>query len=73
MDRRAYGQTDSLFVLQDFLPYGAAALLPLNLDHRLLKQGTGIADHLLPLGCYFSLFDGKGQKLIFASFSRFFC
>ena len=26
--------------------FGAAALLPLNLNHSLLKQGTGTADHL---------------------------
>ena len=46
------GRTDSPCVLQDFVPFGAAALLPLNLNHFLLKQGTGTADHLLPLGCY---------------------
>ena len=49
------GRTDSPCVLQDFVPFGAAALLPLNLNHILLKQGTGTADHLLPLGCYFFL------------------
>ena len=49
------GRTDSPCVLQDFVPFGAAALLPLNLNHFLLKQGTGTADHLLPLGCYFLL------------------
>ena len=49
---RTYGRTDSPCVLQDFVPFGAAALLPLNLNHTLLKQGTGTADHLLPLGCY---------------------
>ena len=42
-----------LLELQDFIPFGAAALLPLNLSHTLLKQGMGTADHLLPLGCYF--------------------
>ena len=41
MDRR----TDSPRFLQDFVPFGAAALLPLNLSHTLLKQGTGTADH----------------------------
>ena len=46
------GQTDSPCVLQDFVPFGAAALLPLILNQTLLKQGTGTADHLLPLGCY---------------------
>ena len=50
------GQTDSPCVLQDFVPFGAAALLPFNLNHFLLKQGTGTADHLLPLGCYFLSF-----------------
>ena len=49
------GRTDSPCVLQDFVPFGAAALLPLNLNHFLLKQGTGTADHLLPLGCYFTV------------------
>ena len=44
------GWTDSPCVLQDFVPFGAAALLPLNLNNTLLKQGTGTADHLLPLG-----------------------
>ena len=36
-------------VLQDFVPFRAAALLPFNLNQTLLKQGTGTADHLLPL------------------------
>ena len=47
-------RTDSPCVLQDCVPFGAAALLPLNLNRFLLKQGTGTADHLLPLGCYSS-------------------
>ena len=55
MDGRAGGRTDSPCVLQDLVPFGAAALLPLNLNPILLKQGTGTADHLLPLGCYFDL------------------
>ena len=54
-DVRTYGRTDSPCVLQDFVPFGAAALLPLNLNQTLLKQGTGTADHLLPLGCYSTL------------------
>ena len=49
------GRTDSPCVLQDFVPFGAAALLPLKLNHILLKQGTGTADHLLPLDCYSDL------------------
>ena len=55
MDGRTDGRTDSPCVLQDFVPFGAAALLPLNLNHVPLKQGTGTADHLLPLGCYSAL------------------
>ena len=51
-DGRTDGRTDSPCVLQDFVPFGAAALLPINLHHFLLKQGTGTTDHLLPLGCY---------------------
>ena len=41
-------------VLQDFIPSGATALLPINLNHILLKKGMETADHLLPLGCYSS-------------------
>ena len=37
----------------DFPCSTAAALLPFNSNHTLLKQGTGTADHLLPLGCYY--------------------
>merc|ERR1711954_211461 len=55
-NRRMDGRTDSPCVLQDFVPFGAAALLPLNLNHTQLKQGTGTADHLLPLGCYSLLY-----------------
>ena len=54
-DGRTDGRTDFPCVLQDFVPFGAAALLPFNLNHTLLKQGTGTADHLLPLGCYCKL------------------
>ena len=50
-DGQTYGRTDSPGVQKDFVPFGAAALLPLN--HTLLKQGTGTADHSLPLGCYY--------------------
>ena len=55
MDGQTDGQTDSPCVLLDFVPFKAAALLPLNLNHTQLKQGTGTADHLLPLGCYLEL------------------
>ena len=52
-DGQTDGRADFPCVLQDFVPFGAAALLPFNLNHTLLKQGTGTADHLLPLGCYY--------------------
>ena len=57
------GWTDFPCVLQDFVPFGAAALLPFNLNHTLLKQGTGTADHLLPLGCYYFL--GLDEQFFF--------
>ena len=53
-DGRTDGQTD-------FISFRAAALLPLNLNHTLLKQGTGTADHLLPLGCYLGLHHAQGH------------
>ena len=34
MNGRTDGRTDSPCVLQDFVPFGAAALLPLNFNHR---------------------------------------
>ena len=43
MDRQMDRWTDSPCVLQDFVPFGAIALLPIN---TLLKQGTGTADLL---------------------------
>ena len=52
MDGLMDGQTNSARVLLDFIPFGAAALLPLDLNCTLLKQGTGTADPLLPLGCH---------------------
>ena len=61
MDVRTYGRTDSPCVLQDFVPFGAAALLPLNLSHTLLKQGTGTADHLTLLRLFLLLFSLLGS------------
>ena len=61
-DGRTDGRTDSPCVLQDFVPFGAAALLPLYLNHTQLKQGMGTADHLLPLGCYFIIRAHKGNS-----------
>ena len=37
-------------VPQDFVPFRVAALLPLKFTLKMLKQGKGIADHVLPLG-----------------------
>ena len=55
MEGRTDIRTDSPCVLQDFVPFGAAAqLLPLNLNHTRLKQGTGTADHLLPWGTLYT-------------------
>ena len=53
-DGQMDGRIDCLCVLQDLIPFGAAALLPINLNHILLKKGMETADHLLPLGCYSS-------------------
>ena len=44
-DGRMDGQTDSPCVLQDFVPFGAAAQLPINLNHRLRAR--------VPLTTYF--------------------
>ena len=40
-DVRTDGRTDSPCVLQDFVPFGAAALLPLTAIHNHAKQGNG--------------------------------
>ena len=51
-DGQMDGQMDRFpCVLHNFVPFRAAALLPLNFNHTLLKQGTGTADILLRLGC----------------------
>ena len=39
-------------VLQDFVPFRAAALLPLTPIH-MQSRATGIAEHILPLGDLF--------------------
>ena len=46
MDKRM-NKRKSPCVLQDFVPFGATALLPLTAQ-QIIKQGKGIADHLLP-------------------------
>ena len=55
-------RTGSPCVLQDFVSFGAAALLPLNLNHTLHKQGTGTTDHLLPLGCFYCLIENFNHQ-----------
>ena len=50
------GRTDkqkSPCVLQDIVPFGAAALLPLTPFHNHASRATGIADHILQLGDLF--------------------
>ena len=49
--RQTDGRTDSPYVLQNSVPVGAAALLPLDLNHILIQQGMGTADQLLPSRC----------------------
>ena len=41
MERRMDGWADFPCVLQDFVPFGAAALLPFTPIHNLSKQGNG--------------------------------
>ena len=49
MDRWTDGRTEILpCVLQDFVPFGSAALLQLTKNNRNTKQGKGIADHYWP-------------------------
>ena len=43
-DGRTDGQTDSPCVLQDFVPFGAAALDPFDLNHIVLMQGMVTAE-----------------------------
>ena len=50
-DGQMDGQTD---VLQDFVPFGATALLPLQFTN-MQSRATGIAYHTLPLGDRFWL------------------
>ena len=57
-DIRTNGQTDGRTqipprVLQDFDPFGAAALFPFDFNKHQLKQGKGTDDHILPVGDWF--------------------
>ena len=65
MDGRTYGQTDvrtevrteNLPILQDFVPYrgrcpATAQIQPKNC----IKRGKGTADHMMPLGDWFSIY-----------------
>ena len=49
---RMDGRTDFPCVLQDLVPFGAAAL-PLIPIYNHAKQGNGFADHVLPLSDLF--------------------
>ena len=42
------GRTDmnSPCILKDFVPFGAAALLPFDFNKHQIKQGKGIDDHI---------------------------
>ena len=56
-DRQMDERTDeqkSPYVLQDFVPFGAAALLPLQFT-IMQSWVTGMADHILPLGDLFKV------------------
>ena len=46
IDKWIKGQTDFAYVLRDFVPFEAAALIPFNLNHKPLRQGVGTADRL---------------------------
>ena len=48
-------------VLQDFVPLGAAALLPLTPFTIIQSRATGIPDHILPLGDLFFKWFGFGS------------
>ena len=43
-------------------PIGAAALLPIHVNYQILKQGKGIADHMMPRAT--GLFKKLGQEEI---------
>ena len=66
------GWTDknSPCVLQDFVPFRAAALLPLKFTLKMLKQGKGIADHILPLGDL--LYNVHSSYTIYSMEGKFF-
>ena len=44
------GEQKSSCVLWDFVPFGAAALLPLTPVHKIQSREVAIADNILPLG-----------------------
>ena len=51
--------TENLSILQDFVPYRAAALPPSMKTKEKVEQGEGTADHLMPLGYLFCLCEGS--------------
>ena len=46
-------RTENLPILQDFVPYRAAARPPPMKSKEKVEQGKGSADHLMPLGYLF--------------------
>ena len=60
-DRWMDGQKDFPCVLHNFFLFGVATLLPLNLNHIPLREGTCTAHHLLPLGWYLVIYEPFGH------------
>ena len=57
MEGRMDVRTENLPILQDFVPYrGRCPASQRKIYANKEKQGKGIADHLMPLGDWFSLF-----------------
>ena len=75
MDKRTDGRTDG----RNFSPFyrtsspiGATALLAIHINYQILKQGKGIADHMMPRATgfmYNTLFGGLKQNLKLKSYS----
>ena len=60
MDRWTDGRTDGI------LPHsiGAAALLHIHVDYRILKQGKGTADHMMPRATGLEILMGTLSKML---------
>ena len=55
MDKQTHERKENLPNLQDFVPYGAAALPPPMRTKEKVEQGKGTADHQLHLGYLFKV------------------